>query len=45
MYNKYKDKCQWLNFFDSDEFLVLYPQNGKNITIQEFLNNPRYAQY
>ena len=44
IYNNYTNKCQWLNFFDSDEFLVLYPQNGKNITIQEFLNNPRYAQ-
>lgn len=43
IYNNYKDKCQWLNFFDSDEYLVLYPENGKNITIQEFLNNPRYA--
>ena len=42
LYNKYKNKCQWLNFFDSDEYLVLYPQNGKNITIKQFLTNPRY---
>ena len=42
LYNKYKQKCQWLSFFDSDEFLVLYPQNGKNITIKQFLTNPRY---
>ena len=42
LYEKYKNKCQWLNFFDSDEFLVLNPQNGKNISIQEYLNNPRF---
>jgi hypothetical protein len=42
LYDNYKDKCQWLNVFDSDEYLVLYPQNGHNITIKEFLTNPRY---
>ncbi len=42
LYENYKDKCQWINFFDCDEYLVLYPQNGKNITIREFLENPRY---
>ena len=44
LYEKYNHKCQWLNFFDFDEFLVLHPQNGKNITIQEFLNHERYKK-
>jgi hypothetical protein len=42
IYRKYRHKCEWLNIFDSDEYLVLYPQNGHNITIKEFLTNQRY---
>ena len=42
LYEKYNQKCQWLNFFDPDEFLVLHPQNGKNITIKEYLNHERF---
>ena len=44
LYEQYNHKCQWLNFFDSDEFLVLHPQNGKNITIQEYLNHKRFKK-
>ena len=42
LYEKNKNRCKWLTFFDFDEFLTIYPQNGRNITVQEFLNNPRY---
>ena len=42
MYQKYKNKCEWLGFFDFDEYLALYSEEGKNITIKEYLTNPRY---
>lgn len=42
LYEKNKNKCKWFTFFDFDEFLVIYQQNGKNLTVKEFLDNPRY---
>lgn len=40
MYNKYKEKCEWLTFFDFDEYLVMHFQKDKNISIKEYLSNP-----
>ena len=42
LYEKYKKKCKWLNFFDFDEYLVIYPQKGKKVSVQEYLNNHRF---
>jgi hypothetical protein len=40
-YEKYNNKCQWISFFDFDEFLELIP---KNMKINTFLNNKRYEK-
>ena len=37
IYQKYKNKCQWLMFFDFDEYLVIHNKYGKHISIQEYL--------
>ncbi len=42
IYQKYKNRCEWLGFFDFDEYLVMFSDEGKNITIKEYLTNPRY---
>ena len=38
-YEKYNKEYDWISFFDIDEYLIL---NEKNLTIQEFLDNPRF---
>jgi len=35
----YKKRCEWLSFFDFDEYLVMYFEEGKNLTLKEFLSN------
>ena len=42
MYQKYNNRCEWLGFFDFDEYLIMFSDEGKNITIKEYLTNPRY---
>ena len=42
MYQKYKDKCEWVTFFDFDEYLVLYSDEGKKIALKEFLSNKKF---
>ena len=37
IYQKYKNKCQWLMFFDFDEYLVIHDKYGKYLSIQEYL--------
>ena len=39
IYQKYKYKCKWITFFDFDEYLVLYYNYGKYISLQEYLTN------
>ena len=39
MYEKYKTKCEWLTFFDFDEYLVMHFNQEKNLTIKEFVTN------
>jgi hypothetical protein len=39
LYEKYKRRCEWLSFFDFDEYLVMYFEEGKNLTLKEFLPN------
>ena len=41
IYEKYKTKCNWISFFDFDEFLVIKNQS-KNATIQTYLSNPKF---
>ena len=31
MYEKYKTKCEWLTFFDFDEYLEMHFEEGKNL--------------
>ena len=42
MYQKYKNKCEWVTFFDFDEYLVLYSEKGKKIGLKEFLSNTKF---
>ena len=40
MYEKYKTKCEWLTFFDFDEYLEMHFEEGKNLLLKEYLSNP-----
>jgi hypothetical protein len=40
MYERYKTKCEWLSFFDIDEYLVMHFDEDRNITINEYVSNP-----
>ena len=42
LYEKYKRRCEWLSFFDFDEYLVIYFEEGKNLTLKEFLPNKKF---
>ena len=42
MYDKYKKKCKWLTFFDFDEYLKMFSEDGKNIGIYEYLSNKKF---
>ena len=42
MYEKYKDKCEWLTFFDFDEYLEMHFEEGKNLKLKEFLSNSTF---
>jgi len=42
MYQKYKNKCEWVTFFDFDEYLALYSEEGKKIALKEFLSNKKF---
>ena len=44
VYEKYKNKCQWISFFDFDEYLLMHFEEGKNITVQEFFSNEIYSK-
>ena len=39
MYEKYMDKCEWLLFFDFDEYLRMHSEDGKIIGLKEYLSN------
>ena len=43
MYQKCKNKCQWLTFFDFDEYLVIQDKYGKYISIQEYLTYNNFS--
>ena len=42
IYAKYKYKCEWLTFFDFDEYLIMKFNNGKPLTFKEYLSNPLF---
>ena len=44
VYEKYKNKCKWISFFDFDEYLLMHFEEGKNISVQEFLSNEIYSK-
>ena len=39
LYEKYKKRCEWLSFFDFDEYLVIRFEEGNNLALKEFLPN------
>ena len=41
-YKRFNYQCNWISFFDIDEFLYINPVDGKDLTIQEFLDLPVY---
>jgi len=44
MYEKYQNRCDWLAFFDFDEYLVMHNEEGKNITMKEYLSNETFGK-
>ena len=41
-YKRFNSQCNWISFFDIDEFLYINPVDGKDLNIQEFLDLPVY---
>ena len=41
-YKRYNSQCNWISFFDIDEFMYIDPINDKNLSIQEFLDKPEF---
>ena len=39
IYEKYKNKCKWLTFFDFDEYLRIHSEDGKIIGLNKYLSN------
>ena len=39
MYEQYKEYCEWLAFFDFDEYLVMHFKKEKKIKLKEYLSN------
>ena len=44
VYEKYKTKCEWISFFDIDEYLKMYSIDNKTINIKEYLSNPVFSR-
>ena len=44
IYEKYKKKCQWISFFDSDEYLRIHSKNNRLISIKQYLSNPLFKK-
>ena len=41
-YHRYNYECNWISFFDIDEYLFLMPINGTKIRIQQYLDQPKF---
>ena len=39
MYDKYKSRCEWITFFDFDEYLEIHFEEGKTISLKEYLTS------
>ena len=39
IYVKYKKKCEWMTFFDFDEYLRMHSKEGNIIGLKEYLSN------
>ena len=44
IYEKYKTKCEWISFFDIDEYLRMNSEDNKIISIKEYLSNPLFSK-
>ena len=42
LYEKYKNKCEWISFFDFDEYLDIHFNDGKNLSLKEFLSDSKF---
>ena len=40
IYEKYKNKCAWISFFDIDEYLRMHSENNQIISVKQYLSNP-----
>ena len=41
-YHRYNSECNWISFFDIDEYLFLMTINGTKIRIQQYLDQPKF---
>ena len=44
LYEKYKRKCSWISFFDADEYLRMYSEDNKLVSIKQYLSNPIFEK-
>lgn len=44
IYQKYKRKCNWISFFDIDEYLRMHSQDNEIISVQQYLSNPIFQK-
>ena len=44
IYMENKSRCRWMSFYDFDEFLVINDENKKNLTVQQYLYDPKFEK-
>jgi hypothetical protein len=44
IYEKYKNKCSWISFFDFDEYLRMHSEDNRIITIKQYLSKPIFEK-
>ena len=44
MYDKYNKSCEWIAFFDFDEYLVLKYKGKENLKVKEFFSLPIFKE-
>jgi len=44
IYEKYKNKCAWISFFDLDEYLRMHSEDNQIISIKQYLSNPVFEK-
>ena len=44
IYEKYKNKCAWISFFDLDEYLRMHSEDNQIISVKQYLSNPVFEK-